>query len=325
MHFAVTAQSRVRSAPRARGAKQSAPRLPVHGANGSGIRQAGRATPGGLPPSRVPAQPLPGGLRRGLEAASGIEMADVRVHRDAPEPASVGALACARGRDVFLAPNQEHLLPHEAWHLVQQKEGRVQPTSLLPGGQTANTDRGLEQEADRMGAGAAKLGGQGARVAGAAARRVADPEGPLQGKLVTGSIRGTFHGELDAGEGTSGAPSSKSTPSDTPGVGGSTPSSVSPLLSFLQTGVQPFGDLRDRGVMMVLHPGLQDIYVELRTTGRPETGFQPLSVKQAKKALKWPAIRDEAQKISHEKYPGFDPYDNADRANRLVDKLGSFG
>lgn len=44
-----------------------------------------------------------------------------RPHRD------VGALAYARGNDVHLAPGQERHLPHEAWHVVQQREGRVAP------------------------------------------------------------------------------------------------------------------------------------------------------------------------------------------------------
>jgi len=146
----------------------------------------------GLPPSRVPVRPLPGQLRDGLEAASGIDMADVRVHRDAPEPAGVGALAFTRGHDVFLAPHQEHLLPHEAWHVVQQKQRRVPASSELPGGQAVNTDPELEQEAHSLGAAAARDGG---RAATDTARRVANPDGPLQGVFL---LTDRPHDEIEA-------------------------------------------------------------------------------------------------------------------------------
>jgi hypothetical protein len=53
---------------------------------------------------------------------------------------------------MHLGPGQEKHLPHEAWHVVQQKQGRVQPTS------TANDNAALEKEEDMMGAKAARLG-----------------------------------------------------------------------------------------------------------------------------------------------------------------------
>ena len=40
---------------------------------------------------------------------------------------------------------------HEAWHAVQQKQGRVQPTAYV-GETPINDDRSLESEADSMGA-----------------------------------------------------------------------------------------------------------------------------------------------------------------------------
>ena len=43
------------------------------------------------------------------------------------------------------------LSPHEAWHVVQQKQGRVKPT-LQAKRALINDDAGLEQEADVMGA-----------------------------------------------------------------------------------------------------------------------------------------------------------------------------
>jgi hypothetical protein len=95
---------------------------------------------------------LPAQLKTGVEQLSGLAMDDVRVHRDSPEPARLGALAYASGRDIHLGPGQERHLPHEAWHVVQQKQGRVRPTLQMKGGVGINDDRGLEQEADVMGA-----------------------------------------------------------------------------------------------------------------------------------------------------------------------------
>jgi hypothetical protein len=71
---------------------------------------------------------LPNQLKAGVEALSGIAMDDVRVHRNSSRPAQLQAHAFAQGADIHLAPGQEHHLPHEAWHVVQQKQGRVKPT-----------------------------------------------------------------------------------------------------------------------------------------------------------------------------------------------------
>jgi len=95
---------------------------------------------------------LPAPLKEGVEALSGIAMDDVRVHRNSAEPAKLGALAYAQGSDIHLGPGQERHLPHEAWHVVQQKQGRVAATVQLERGPGVNDDAGLEREADRMGA-----------------------------------------------------------------------------------------------------------------------------------------------------------------------------
>ena len=75
----------------------------------------------------------------------------VRVHRGSAEPARIGALAHARGADIHLGPGQERHLPHEAWHVVQQAQGRVRPTMQLKRGDALNDDSSLEREADAMG------------------------------------------------------------------------------------------------------------------------------------------------------------------------------
>lgn len=93
---------------------------------------------------------MPDGLKQGVEALSGVSLDDVRVHYDSPRPARVQALAYAQGTEIHLASGQEKHLPHEAWHVVQQKQGRVQPT-LDVAGTAVNDDPGLEREADEMG------------------------------------------------------------------------------------------------------------------------------------------------------------------------------
>ena len=72
---------------------------------------------------------MPELLKGGIESLSGMDMSDVRVHANSSKPAEVGALAYAQGGDIHLGPGQEKHLPHEAWHVVQQREGRVQPTT----------------------------------------------------------------------------------------------------------------------------------------------------------------------------------------------------
>lgn len=95
---------------------------------------------------------LPDRLKAGVEAMSGVSLDHVRVHYDSPEPAQLQAHAFARGHDIHLGPGQERHLPHEAWHLVQQAQGRVRPTVQLQGGTLVNDDADLEREATVMGA-----------------------------------------------------------------------------------------------------------------------------------------------------------------------------
>lgn len=100
---------------------------------------------------------LPEPLKSGAEALGGFSLADVKVHRDSHEPAKLGALAFTRGSDIHLGSGQERHLPHETWHAVQQKQGRVSGTAQLKG-QRLNADDRLEAEADRMGPLAAAMG-----------------------------------------------------------------------------------------------------------------------------------------------------------------------
>ncbi|MDP4913685.1 MAG: DUF4157 domain-containing protein [Saprospiraceae bacterium] len=105
----------------------------------------------------TPKNGLPFQLKSGIEQLSGISMDDVKVHHNSDKPAQLQAHAYAQGADIHLAKGQEKHLPHEAWHVVQQKQGRVKPTTQFKTGVPINDDKGLEKEADAMGARALQM------------------------------------------------------------------------------------------------------------------------------------------------------------------------
>jgi len=129
-------------------AKARAPVTPIQGHDGAPSSSGGSSSGG-----------LPSGLRQGVEAMSGMDMSGVQVHTNSSKPAEVNALAYAQGNDIHLARGQERHLAHEAWHVVQQRQGRVKPTFQMQS-VAINDDAGLEREADTMGAKAARLGSQ---------------------------------------------------------------------------------------------------------------------------------------------------------------------
>lgn len=100
---------------------------------------------------------LPNELKSGVESLSGVSLDDVNVHFNSAKPAQLKAHAYAQGTDIHLGAGQEKHLPHEAWHVVQQKQGRVNPTMQMKGKVPVNDDAGLEKEADVMGAKAVQM------------------------------------------------------------------------------------------------------------------------------------------------------------------------
>jgi len=102
---------------------------------------------------------LPNHLKSGIESLSGYSMDDVKVHYNSNKPATLQAHAFAQGTDIHLASGQEKHLPHEAWHVAQQKQGRVKPTIQMNRGVNINDDANLEKEANVMGMRALKKSG----------------------------------------------------------------------------------------------------------------------------------------------------------------------
>ncbi|MCH2193469.1 DUF4157 domain-containing protein [Kordia sp.] len=103
---------------------------------------------------------LPNNLKSGIESLSRHSMDDVKVHYNSSKPAQLNAHAYAQGTNIHIASGQEKHLPHEAWHVVQQKQGRVQATKTVNGSKI-NDNVSLEKEADVMGAKALQLKSSG--------------------------------------------------------------------------------------------------------------------------------------------------------------------
>lgn len=99
---------------------------------------------------------LPNNIKNGIENLSGMSLDDVKVHYNSDKPKGVGAHAYAQGNDIHVGPGQEKHLAHEAWHVVQQRQGRVNPTTSVKG-LPVNDNPALEKEADVMGAKAVQL------------------------------------------------------------------------------------------------------------------------------------------------------------------------
>jgi hypothetical protein len=130
----------ISSSPRV---QRSSVRLPGLTPTASRVQRSGRDR---LPPDLV----------AGIGSLSGLGIDDVRVHYASGEPARMGALAYTRGRDIYVGPGQEAHLAHEAWHVVQQAQGRVRATTHVHDGSAANDDGRLEREADVMGSRASR-------------------------------------------------------------------------------------------------------------------------------------------------------------------------
>ncbi len=136
---------------------------------------------------------LPEAVQAKMERALGADFSSVRVHEGA-YVARAGAQAWTRGSDVHFAPGRydphgragQELLGHELAHVVQQAQGRVAPVAQGKG-LAVNADAALEQEADRLGAEAARCeeppaAGMGTRT-GTVARAVGGAGGAIQRKM----------------------------------------------------------------------------------------------------------------------------------------------
>lgn len=105
---------------------------------------------------------MPDSVKQQMEKSFHTDFSSVRIHPESSNAPEVGALAYTQGTDIHFAPGQfkpdtssgQQLLGHELAHVVQQQEGRVQPTTEISG-MAVNDDVSLEHEADRLGSKAA--------------------------------------------------------------------------------------------------------------------------------------------------------------------------
>src|SRR6056297_2711840 len=130
---------------------------------------------------------MPNDVQSKMENSFGEDFSDVNIHKDSEQAPSLGALAYTQGNDIHFAPGQydpgsqkgQELLGHELAHVVQQREGRVKPTTQGKG-MPVNTDPVLENEADEMGKRAVK---------GKVVGRVSGKARELQKKTATEKIQ----------------------------------------------------------------------------------------------------------------------------------------
>jgi hypothetical protein len=145
---------------------------------------------------------LPNQLKSGIETLSGQSLNDVNVHYNSDKPAQLNAHAFAQGTDIHVSSGQERHLPHEAWHVVQQKQGRVQPT-LQKNGVSINDSSSLETEADVMGTKAMNSASQNSSPTPQLKSR-SSADSPIQLKIDVTQLNGTVSVPEDLGDSQSG-------------------------------------------------------------------------------------------------------------------------
>ena len=92
---------------------------------------------------------LPPALKSGIESLSGMNMDDVRVHYNSAQPARLNAVAYTQGAEIHVAPGHDRHVAHEAWHIVQQRQGRVGDNLRTHIGLSTD-ERALEVERDLL-------------------------------------------------------------------------------------------------------------------------------------------------------------------------------
>ena len=136
-------------------AVQRAVKSPEHG-NSKGFSMA-------PPPFQLKAESNPPTIMQQMESAFETDFSNVNIHTSSNEAVQLKAQAFTQGNDIHFAPgkyqpgteNGKALLGHELSHVVQQREGRVNPTGSM-NGKPLNDSPALEAEADEMGKMAAR-------------------------------------------------------------------------------------------------------------------------------------------------------------------------
>ncbi len=102
---------------------------------------------------------LPAGLQHNMENAFGHDFSRVSIQRESTKATEINARAFTQGEEIHFAPGEfntgsesgKNLIGHEFTHVVQQRNGVVNATSVMGKGLSLNDDTGLEREADLLG------------------------------------------------------------------------------------------------------------------------------------------------------------------------------
>ncbi len=110
-------------------------------------------------PETTPNDGLPRDLQSNMENSFGTDFSNVKIHKNSNRATELNALAFTQGENVHFAPGEfnpnskkgRELIGHEFTHVVQQRSGVVNPTSVQEKGINLNNDKGLEVAADSLG------------------------------------------------------------------------------------------------------------------------------------------------------------------------------
>lgn len=125
-------------------ALNSGTRLSTNSVSNQTVRLPGGGTTRIMAPKARTAG-LPKNLKGGIENLSRATLDTVRVHHDSKPSGKIRARAYAKGTKIHLGPGQAKHLPHETWHVTQQKSGRIRPLS------NRSNSLNLAKEADALG------------------------------------------------------------------------------------------------------------------------------------------------------------------------------
>lgn len=92
---------------------------------------------------------IPNDRKAYFENLSELSFDDVCVHYNSNKPAKLQTLAYAQGNHTYVGFGQEKPLGHEPGHVVQQKQGIVEPVSYI-GGVPISTDSVLEKNVNKI-------------------------------------------------------------------------------------------------------------------------------------------------------------------------------
>jgi hypothetical protein len=70
---------------------------------------------------------LPDNENPAIENRSGSELNDSTLHNNSSNPADQNDHVYSQGTEIHLAYGPEKYLPNEAWGVIKQKQGRVEP------------------------------------------------------------------------------------------------------------------------------------------------------------------------------------------------------